>query len=142
VEYSFSYLRYCEQLVTMVNARTETVQSVSYLTETLPTQLPPIFEQAQHTTANHRKNIVALRKIQVACATVTEETSKGTKLVGEKAFNTLFVDMVNRVLRTRQSKVSSWLGVGVRTNNVQIWPVDRKAKKTSTRPQPALSIDF
>jgi condensin complex subunit 3 len=86
----------------MVNARTETVQSVSYLTETLPTQLPPIFEQAQHTTANHRKNIVALRKIQVACATVTEETSKGTKLVGEKAFNTLFVDMVNRVLGVKK----------------------------------------
>lgn len=86
----------------MVNARAATVQSASYLTDTLPVQLPPIFEQAQHTTANHRKNIVALRKLQVACATVTEETPKGTKLVGEKAFNALFVDMVNRVLGVKK----------------------------------------
>lgn len=86
----------------MVNSKAGAVQSISFLTDTLPAQLPPIFEQAQHTTANHRKNIVALRKIQVACATVTEETSKGTKLVGEKAFNTLFVDMVNRVLGVKK----------------------------------------
>lgn len=81
----------------MVNARPRAM-SQSYLTDTLPTALPPIFEQVQHTTANHRKNVVALRKIQEACATVTEKTPKGTKLVGEKAFNTLFMEMVNRVL--------------------------------------------
>jgi condensin complex subunit 3 len=86
----------------MVSARADAVQPASYLTNNLPAQLPPIFEQAQHTTANHRKNIVALRKIQVACATVTEETSKGTKLVGEKAFNTLFVNMVNVVLGVKK----------------------------------------
>lgn len=88
--------------INMVNARAEAVPPSSVLTETLPAQLPPIFEQAQHTTANHRKNIVALRKIQVACAKITEETSKGTKLVGEKAFNTMFVDMVNRVLGVKK----------------------------------------
>lgn len=84
----------------MVNAKTR--HTAAYLTDTLPTLLPPIFEQAQHTTANHRKNIVALRKVQDACASVTEDSSKGTKLVGEKAFNTLFIDMVNRVLGVKK----------------------------------------
>ncbi|WVR08557.1 hypothetical protein IAU60_005612 [Kwoniella sp. DSM 27419] len=70
----------------------------SFLVDTLPTLLPPIFEQAQHTTANHRKNVVALRKVHESCATITEDTPKGTKLTGEKAFNTVFVEMVNRVL--------------------------------------------
>lgn len=81
----------------MVNARPRSA-TASYLTDTLPTALPPIFEQAQHSTATHRKNIVALRKIQETCATITERTPKGIKLVGEKAFNTLFTDMVNRLL--------------------------------------------
>lgn len=74
----------------------------AYLTDTLPTLIPPIFEQVQHTTANHRKNTVALRKVQAACAGITEASPKGTKLVGEKAFNTLFVDMVNRVLAIKK----------------------------------------
>lgn len=77
-------------------------ESASYLTETLPTSLPPIFDQAQHTTANHRKNIVALRKIQDTCSSITESSSKGTKLVGEKAFNGLFIEMVNRVLAVKK----------------------------------------
>ncbi|OCF54753.1 condensin complex subunit 3 [Kwoniella mangroviensis CBS 10435] len=76
----------------------------SFLTETLPTLLPPIFEQVQHTTANHRKNIVSLHKIQSQCSTITEDTSKGIKLikgiklVGERTFNNAFIEMVNRVL--------------------------------------------
>lgn len=72
--------------------------SVSYLTDTLPTVLPPIFEQAQNTTANHRKNIVQLFKIQKTCAEITEETNKGTRLIGERSFNALFIKMINRVL--------------------------------------------
>lgn len=72
--------------------------SISYLTDTLPSVVPPIFDQAQGTTANHRKNIVSLRKVQETCASITEETEKGIRLVGERAFNSLFVDMVNRVL--------------------------------------------
>jgi condensin complex subunit 3 len=80
--------------------------SLSYLTTTLPQSLPPIFDQAQYTTANHRKNITLLRKIQETCSTLTETSSKGTKLVGEKAFNTLFIEMVNRILGIKK-------GVGV-----------------------------
>jgi len=85
----------------MVNARPRAV-TASYLEDSLPTALPPIFEQCQSTTANHRKNIVALRKVQDTCATITERTPKGTKLVGEKAFNGLFIDMLNRVLGVKK----------------------------------------
>ncbi|KAK8850500.1 hypothetical protein IAR55_004418 [Kwoniella newhampshirensis] len=89
----------------MVNARPQArprALSVSFLTDTLPTLLPPIFDQVQQTTANHRKNIASLRKIQDQCSSITESSSKGTKLVGEKAFNGLFVDMVNRVLPVKK----------------------------------------
>ncbi|BEI81457.1 hypothetical protein CcaverHIS002_0206170 [Cutaneotrichosporon cavernicola] len=76
--------------------------SVSYLTDTLPSALPPIFEQAQNTTASHRKNIVQLFKVQKTCAEVTEETEKGIRLVGERAFNALFINMINRVLPVKK----------------------------------------
>lgn len=76
--------------------------TLSYLTDVLPTAVPPIFEQAQNTTANHRKNIVQLRKVQETCASITEKSEKGTRMVGERAFNNLFVDMVNRVLPVKK----------------------------------------
>lgn len=90
---------------TMVNARQQKSQPLSpeYLTKTLPSLLPPIFDQAQQTTANHRKNIVYLRKIHEQCATIVEEISNDRiKLTGEKAFNSLFFDMVNRVLTVKK----------------------------------------
>ncbi|TXT10982.1 hypothetical protein VHUM_01733 [Vanrija humicola] len=80
--------------------------SVDYLTETLPSVVPPIFDQAQGTTANHRKNIVQLRKVQEKCAEITEKTPKGERLVGERAFSSIFIDMVNRILPVKK-------GVGV-----------------------------
>jgi condensin complex subunit 3 len=85
----------------MVAARPRALPD-SYLTDTLPFALPPIFDQTQHTTANHRKNIVALCKIQASCSTIIEKSSKGTKLLGEKAFNAAFIDMVNRVLPVKK----------------------------------------
>ena len=85
----------------MVAARPRAL-STSYLSDTLPTALPPTFDQAQHTTANHQKNIVSLRKIQDACASITERAPKGTRLIGEKAFTTLFIEMVNRVLPVKK----------------------------------------
>lgn len=84
----------------MVNARPR-ASSASYL-DSLPMLLPPIFEQAQHTTANHRKNHVSLRKIQEQCSTITEITPRGMKLVGEKAFNVAFIDMVNRIVGVKK----------------------------------------
>lgn len=77
-------------------------QQGDYLTDALPSALPPIFDQAQNTTANHRKNIVQLRKIHETCANITEETPKGIRLIGERAFNNAFVGMVNRVLPVKK----------------------------------------
>lgn len=76
--------------------------SISYLSDSLPSAVAPIFDQAQGTTANHRKNVVQLRKIQETCAGLTEETPKGTRLIGERAFNNIFLDMVNRVLPVKK----------------------------------------
>ncbi len=67
-------------------------------------QIPPIFAQVQLSLASHKKNVVALRKLQLACAQVTEEHDHNTtvKLVGEKAFNVSVIDMVNRVLQIKK----------------------------------------
>lgn len=56
------------------------------------------FQQAQHSVANHRKNIVSLLRLHRASAIVTEETPRGTRLVGEKTFNDSFLGCLNRVL--------------------------------------------
>jgi condensin complex subunit 3 len=66
--------------------------------------IPTIFGQAQSSISNHKKNIVALRKIQEKCALVTMMHSDGhsVKIVGEKAFNNTFIDMVNRVLSVKK----------------------------------------
>jgi condensin complex subunit 3 len=84
----------------MVNARPR-ASSASYL-ESVPILLQPIFQQVQETVANHRKNHVSLRKIHEQCASITEPTAKGLKLVGEKAFNTAFISMVNCILGVKK----------------------------------------
>ncbi|RYZ87764.1 MAG: hypothetical protein EOP04_10940 [Proteobacteria bacterium] len=88
--------------LSMVNARPR-ASSASYL-ESIGTQLAPIFDQVQHTTANHRKNLVSLRKIQEQCSSITEPTPKGLKLIGEKAFNTELIGMVNRILSIKKGE--------------------------------------
>jgi condensin complex subunit 3 len=85
----------------MVNARPR-ASSASYL-ESLPSLLAPIFEQVQHTTANHRKNQVSLRNVQEQCSGITEASPKGLRLIGEKAFNSAFIDMVNRILPVKKA---------------------------------------
>jgi condensin complex subunit 3 len=66
--------------------------------------IPPIFSQAQQSLASHKKNIVAIRKIQVQCSKLIEEHPNGRslKLIGEKAFNAMFTDMVGRVLTVKK----------------------------------------
>ncbi|PWN30817.1 ARM repeat-containing protein [Jaminaea rosea] len=66
--------------------------------ETLITGIPNFFQEAQHSIANHRKNAVALHRIHAQCSTFTQETPRGTKLLGEKAFNTAFLQCINHVL--------------------------------------------
>ncbi|KZT57283.1 putative mitotic chromosome condensation-related protein [Calocera cornea HHB12733] len=70
----------------------------------LQATLPPIFAQSQHNTANHRKNVVALHKIHLQCAAVTQTlpNGKGIKLTGEKAFNDAFSAMVDKILEVKR----------------------------------------
>lgn len=72
----------------------------SSLTETLSTSIPKIFDQAQNTTANHQKNVVALYKIHTDAAGFTESVNNGRsiKLTGERLFEDAFIDMLCRVL--------------------------------------------
>ncbi|CCU99678.1 unnamed protein product [Malassezia sympodialis ATCC 42132] len=68
------------------------------LVATVQAQLPPHFQDAQHSVANHRKNCVSLFRLHSQCAQVTESTPRGTRLVGEKVFNECFFDCLHRIL--------------------------------------------
>ncbi|KAI9449685.1 nuclear condensing complex subunit [Lactarius psammicola] len=68
--------------------------------ETITSAIPKALEQAQNSSANHQKNFVALYKLHLEAAAKTETVrgGDGVKLVGERAFEDCFIDMVNRVL--------------------------------------------
>lgn len=71
--------------------------------DSLGTAIPTIFDQVQSSAATHKKNCIALYKLQTASAAVLETISKGKKaeeirLIGEKTFTEVFIDMVNRSL--------------------------------------------
>ena len=65
----------------------------------LHASIPPHFQQAQHSLANHRKNIVSLHRIHLKVSSITEPASDGrVRPIGEKAFNEVFVGCLDRVL--------------------------------------------
>jgi condensin complex subunit 3 len=76
--------------------------------ESLVSAIPKAFEQAQSSSVNHQKNFISLHKVHVDAATKTETVrgGEGIKLVGERAFEDCFIDMVNRVLVVKK-------GIGV-----------------------------
>ncbi|KAL5480828.1 YCG1_1 [Sanghuangporus weigelae] len=76
--------------------------------DSLTTAIPAVFNQAQTSAATHKKNCVALFKLQSASAEVVESVGRGKKdaeirLVGERAFTEVFMDMLNRVLVIKKS---------------------------------------
>jgi condensin complex subunit 3 len=75
----------------------------------LPELIAAIFDQAQSTLANHRKNCVALYKLHQQAAAITQERKKDNaiKLVGERAFGDAFIDMVNRVLIVKKGPATA-----------------------------------
>lgn len=75
--------------------------------ELLQSGIPAIFDQVQVSTANHRKNAVALYKLQVNAATVTKAVKGGSavKLTGEKAFGDAFIDALSRILVVKKGAV-------------------------------------
>lgn len=74
------------------------------IVDSIALALPRIFEQAQNTTANHQKNRVALHKLHKEAATHIESVQNGTsvKLVGERAFEDAFINMVNHALHVKK----------------------------------------
>ena len=66
----------------------------------LEQHIPRIFNQAQDSAANHKKNYVALHKIQAELAELTEELQKGklVRLTGELMFQDKFIYMLCKAL--------------------------------------------
>lgn len=77
--------------------------------ENLQESLAAIFDQAQLSLANHRKNCVALHKLHHQAGAVTKLVKNGTvlKLVGERAFGDVFIDLVNRVLVVKKGPATA-----------------------------------
>jgi condensin complex subunit 3 len=77
--------------------------------EKLQESLSAVFDQAQLSIANHRKNCVALYKLHQQAGTVTQMSKNGTtvKLVGEKTFGDVFIDLVNRVLVVKKGPATA-----------------------------------
>lgn len=72
--------------------------------EMIPESVPKIFEQVQGSSANHQKNFVALNKIHSEASTITQTSDDGEKLqlVGEKAFEDMFINLLLRVLPVKK----------------------------------------
>lgn len=90
----------------------------------LPRSVSDIFEQAQRSTANHRKNCIGLHKLHLRAACVTHGTNNGDslKLTGERAFEDVFLDMVNRILIVKKGppvadRIVKFIGAYVRHMN-------------------------
>lgn len=77
--------------------------------ETLYESVAAIFEQTQLSLANHKKNSVALYKLHLKAVEVTQvgKNGKGVKLVGEKAFQDVMIDMIGRVLVVKKGPVTA-----------------------------------
>jgi condensin complex subunit 3 len=84
-------------------ARTLQANSGSTFAE-LPLNLLRIFDQAQVSSANHQKNVVALYKLHSEAARHTESlhNGKSIKLTGERIFEELFMHMVSRALLVKK----------------------------------------
>ncbi|KII87912.1 hypothetical protein PLICRDRAFT_112070 [Plicaturopsis crispa FD-325 SS-3] len=77
--------------------------------DTLQDAIGSIFDQAQVSVANHRKNCVALYKLHTRANTVTKTIKNGAsvKLVGEKAFGDAYLDMISRILPVKKGPAAA-----------------------------------
>lgn len=76
--------------------------------KSLPQGVSETFEQAQVSTANHRKNCIRLHKLHVrAASTIVKavDTEGSQKLTGETHFEDAFLNMVNRVLVVKKGVI-------------------------------------
>ncbi|KAH9924026.1 nuclear condensing complex subunit [Fomitopsis serialis] len=74
--------------------------------QTLHEVVPAIFDQAQLSTANHRKNCTSLHKLHLQAASARQPAKSGssTELAasGEHIFCDIFIDMMSRVLTIKK----------------------------------------
>ncbi|KAG6815820.1 hypothetical protein H0H87_011119 [Tephrocybe sp. NHM501043] len=77
--------------------------------DTLAEAVAVIFDQAQLSLANHRKNCVALYKLHHQAAAVTQKAKNGRdiKYVGERKFGDAFLGLVNRVLVVKKGPAAA-----------------------------------
>jgi condensin complex subunit 3 len=68
--------------------------------EQVSTTIPRILDQAQISLANHQKNLVAFYKLHTEAAQYTETVRRGNgvKLIGERIFEQMVMQMLTRVL--------------------------------------------
>lgn len=66
-----------------------------------------LFDQAQSSIANHKKNCVTLYKLHVKAAAITKPSKAGVKPIGERAFGDVFIDMISRVLPVKKGPATA-----------------------------------
>lgn len=72
--------------------------------DSLYTAIPKIFDQVQNTTSNHQKNHIALYKLQTqAAAHIQKVPGRGQQLIGERKFENVVIDMINRILVVKKA---------------------------------------
>ncbi len=87
------------------SSSSSTTSTSSSVLANLPEHLAQAFAQAQSSLAVHRKLFATLfTRAHAPAAGVVQETARGTKLVGEKAFNDAFLGCLNRVLAVRRGE--------------------------------------
>ena len=78
----------------------------------LKMSMATIFDQVQTSGSSHKKNCVALYKLQVSAAAIIETVPKARgpaelKLTGEKVFSETLIDMVNRAIAVKKGVLAA-----------------------------------
>ncbi|PFH49330.1 hypothetical protein AMATHDRAFT_76233 [Amanita thiersii Skay4041] len=116
--------------------------------ESLTERVAAIFDQAQSSLANHKKNSVALYKIHIQAGGVTEsiKSGKATKLIGERAFGDAFISMITRVLVVKKGpatadRVVKFVGAYVKFMNEKVLEEKMPKSKASNSKSAAPNSD-
>ncbi|KAJ1921228.1 chromosome condensation complex Condensin, subunit G [Mycoemilia scoparia] len=76
------------------------MSSLEEISKTLRENVPVIFNQAQKKGAAHRKLVLALYKLQMQCAKISDP--ENDSYVGEEAFNEEFIRNLNKLLAVKK----------------------------------------
>lgn len=84
--------------------RTRPEATADSVREQVSAIVPKILDQAQISIANHQKNLVALYKLQTEAAQYTESVRRGqgVRLIGERIFEQVVLQMLTRVLPVKK----------------------------------------